>query len=73
MSTGKPFSLWEPAELRRVSSKGGKKAQRMKLAHAWTAKEAAEAGRKGGLVAAARRKIKREEEAQRRAEVEVYP
>ena len=39
---------------RAVASRGGKKAHQMGLAHEWTAEEAREAGRKGGLARAAK-------------------
>ena len=44
------FALMAPVKQREIASKGGKIAHLKGTAHEWTAKEAIEAGRKGGLV-----------------------
>lgn len=45
------FASMDPAKQREIARKGGKAAHLKGTAHEWTSEEAAEAGRKGGLVA----------------------
>jgi general stress protein YciG len=52
------FALMTPERLRAVSARGGKRAQALGRAHQFTAEEAREVGRKGGLASAARRAAK---------------
>jgi uncharacterized protein len=51
------FGPMSKAEQREIASKGGKAAHQKGTAHEWTADEAREAGRKGGI--APRRRIGR--------------
>ncbi len=53
MSKPKGFAGMDPAKVREIASKGGKAAHANGKAHRFTADEAKEAGRKGGM---ARRK-----------------
>lgn len=46
----------------KIASQGGLSAHAKGTAHEWTSAEAAEAGRKGGLISAANRKLKKEAE-----------
>lgn len=55
----KGFALMSPDRLRAVSRSGGKRAQALGRAHSFSAQEAREAGRKGGLASAAVRAAKR--------------
>lgn len=43
------FASMDPAEQRRIASEGGKASHASGQGHKWTAEEAREAGRKGGL------------------------
>ncbi|MDO7884921.1 KGG domain-containing protein [Hymenobacter cheonanensis] len=43
------FASMDPAEQRRIASEGGKASHASGQGHKWTADEAREAGRKGGL------------------------
>ena len=43
------FASMDPAEQRRIASEGGKASHASGQGHKWTAAEAREAGRKGGL------------------------
>lgn len=47
-----------PEKRREIASRGGKRAHAEGKAHRWTKTEAAEAGSKGGIAAAAKRKEK---------------
>jgi len=49
------FATLDPEEHHELSSRGGKNAHKR---HKWTPEEAREAGRKGGLTAAIRRRLK---------------
>lgn len=53
------FALMTPDRLKVVSRAGGKRAQAIGRGHQFSAEEAREAGRKGGLASAARRAEKR--------------
>jgi uncharacterized protein len=57
---GKGFSSLSPERVREIAVQGGKAAHKTRKgkhrAHEWTAEEAREAGRKGGLAAAAARR-----------------
>ncbi len=44
------FASMDPEKQRAIASKGGKAAHAKGTAHEWTAEEAREAGRKGGMV-----------------------
>ena len=44
------FASMDKAKQREIASKGGKAAHQKGTAHEWTAEEAREAGRKGGLI-----------------------
>lgn len=44
------FASMDRAKQREIASKGGKAAHAQGTAHTWTPEEAAEAGRKGGMV-----------------------
>lgn len=50
------FAAMDPAKQRELASKGGKAAHKQGVAHTWTSKEAAAAGRKGGLASKGGRK-----------------
>ena len=50
------FASMDRAKQREIASKGGKAAHQKGTAHEWTAEEAREAGRKGGM-ASHRRKM----------------
>jgi uncharacterized protein len=52
------FGSMPDAEQRKIASKGGKAAHQKGTAHEWTADEAREAGRKGGI--APRRRERRQ-------------
>jgi general stress protein YciG len=43
------FASMDPAQQRRIASEGGKASHASGQGHKWTAEEAREAGRKGGL------------------------
>lgn len=43
------FKSMDPAKQREIASKGGKAAHAKGTAHEWTAEEARDAGRKGGM------------------------
>lgn len=51
------FKHMEASKQREIASKGGKSAHEKGTAHTWTSAEAREAGRKGGLRAAERRRL----------------
>lgn len=59
--TSKPrgFAAMDPDRVQEIARKGGKAAHEAGTAHEFTTEEAAEAGRKGGLVTAAKRKRNR--------------
>jgi len=59
------FASMDPAEQRRIASEGGKASHASGQGHKWTAEEAREAGRKGGLTS--RRGPSRTTEAKARA------
>ena len=44
------FASMDPTEQRRIASEGGKASHASGQGHKWTAEEAREAGRKGGLI-----------------------
>lgn len=58
----KGFASMDPELQRAISSKGGKSAQQMGVAHQFTPEEAKAAGRKGGLATHAKRKAAAETE-----------
>lgn len=62
------FASMDPSRQREIASKGGKAAHDKGTAHEWTSEEAREAGRKGGISGAAKRKAETEERAQRQSE-----
>jgi general stress protein YciG len=56
------FGSMRKDKQREIASKGGRAAQRKGTAHKWTSDAAKEAGRKGGVVAAQRRKERKDAE-----------
>jgi general stress protein YciG len=50
MKKKRGFAALTPEQRREIASKGGRAAQRKGKAHRWTAEEAVEAGRRGGIV-----------------------
>ncbi len=44
------FAAMDPAQRKLIASEGGRAAHKQGVAHKWTAEEAREAGRKGGLI-----------------------
>lgn len=50
------FASMKPERQREIASKGGRAAHRKGTAHEWTSEEAREAGRRGGLASAAKKK-----------------
>jgi general stress protein YciG len=44
------FASMDPDKRRAIASKGGKTAHKLGVAHEWSSKEAAVAGKKGGTV-----------------------
>jgi general stress protein YciG len=51
------FASMDPGKQREIASKGGKAAHEKGTAHEWTAEEAREAGRKGGLAHHGKRSV----------------
>lgn len=49
------FATLDPARQRAIASSGGRAAHQKGTAHEWTADEAREAGRKGGLIGSRKR------------------
>jgi len=64
-TSSRGFASMDPAEQRRIASEGGKASHASGQGHKWTAEEAREAGRKGGLTS--RRGPSRTTEAKARA------
>lgn len=62
------FANFDKDAHRRASSRGGKTAHRLGVAHEWTSATAREAGRRGGQSTQARDRARREEAAERRSE-----
>ena len=56
------FAAMSPDVLRSISSRGGRSAHKLGVAHRFTSAEAADAGRKGGHASAAKRRQARQEE-----------
>jgi len=54
----------DPAEQKKIASKGGKAAHRKGTAHEWTPQEARDAGRKGGMASHRRRQQQRDDAVQ---------
>jgi general stress protein YciG len=50
------FASMEKAKQKAIASLGGKAAHRLGAAHEWTSEEAIDAGRKGGMASAAKRR-----------------
>jgi uncharacterized protein len=50
-SNGRGFAAMDPAEQRKIASKGGRAAHQSGHAHQWNSQEAAKAGHRGGLAA----------------------
>lgn len=51
------FASMDREQQRAIASKGGRMAHEKGNAHRWTEEEARDAGRKGGTIAAARRRV----------------
>jgi len=58
------FASMDPAEQKKIASKGGKAAHRKGTAHEWTPQEARDAGRKGGMASHRRRQQQRDDAVQ---------
>lgn len=55
---GRGFASMDRSKQREIASKGGKAAHQKGTAHEWTADEAREAGRKGGIASHRRKQEK---------------
>ena len=69
----KGFAVMDPKIVRAISAEGGKAAHAKGTAHTFTREEAAEAGRKGGYVTAAKRRAKRQAESKEHVEPKPEP
>lgn len=56
------FASMKKDKQRKIASAGGRAAHAKGTAHQWTALEARDAGRKGGIEAARRKRVEREQE-----------
>jgi general stress protein YciG len=56
------FAAMSPDVLRSISSRGGRSAHKLGVAHRFTSAEAADAGRKGGHASAAKRRQARQQD-----------